>query len=360
MTLIIFWLPVMSQQNKSYQGIKALKERWGTTSYVKGSSASDSTIYISKEKPQGEPFNLWKWMKGNHVGDNLEAALTIGTPGFGLEVATSITKWTKLRLGLDWMPKFNVTMPFDINTFSDGVPNYNFYHVQELLYEMTGLDIDSKVKMQSKPNMLNFKFLVDVYPFQNNLHWHFTAGFYAGNSCIATSVNDISEKPTLVALNIYNRAYEYFTNIDSENINIGGGIILDKDYVERLQQRFRRYGRMGMHVGDFKDGTPYIMEPAPDGTISAKAYVNHFKPYLGFGYGGALDPEKKWNVSVEAGILIWGGVPNVINRDYTTGKDISMTRDLVNVRGKVGSYIDFIKALPVFPAISFRLSYTIF
>ena len=45
-----------------------------------------------------------------------------------------------------------------------------------------------EVRMIGKPKMLNFKFLVDVFPFQENRHWHFTAGFYLGSSKIGTAL----------------------------------------------------------------------------------------------------------------------------------------------------------------------------
>lgn len=337
----------------------------------------DSRATVKKETVKWKRTSLFgkenslpttSWFKRNHVADNLEVGLTIGTTGFGLEVATPVTRWVKVRTGVDWIPSFHVPMNFDINTFSDGLPSDNFQHVQEMVYELTGIEVDDRIKMIGKPTMLNFKFLVDVFPFEQNRHWHFTAGFYIGSSTIATAVNDRSEKQSLVGLNIYNRAYEYFNNLtDIFDVPIGGGNYMDPEQVLRIQRKFREYGRMGIKVGEFKDtGEPYIMEPAPDGSVSAKAYANMFKPYLGFGYGGFLDKEQKWTVGVEAGILIWGGVPDVINHDRildSTGERymrVNMTKDLKNVKGKVGDYLNVFKALPVYPAINFRISYTIF
>ena len=50
--------------------------------------------------------------------------------------------------------------------------------------------------------------------------------------------------PTLVALNLYNRAYDYFTTIeDIYDVPIGGGNYLDPDKVLELQEKFREYGR---------------------------------------------------------------------------------------------------------------------
>lgn len=296
------------------------------------------------------------WFKTHHVADNLEVGITLGTTGLGLEVATPVTKWTRVRAGVDWVPRFRVPLSFDINTFSDGLPSNNFSHVQQLVYDMTGLEMDNNVRMKGIPTMLDFKFLVDVFPFQNNRHWHFTAGFYVGGHSVAKAYNMIEEKPTLVALNIYNRAYRYFTNVtDIFDVPLGGGNYLDPSLVERLQEKFRQYGEMGIHIGDFKDGTPYIMEPAPDGSVSAKAYVNRFKPYLGFGYSGSLDKTAKWTIGVEAGALFWGGSPDVIDQN-----GVNMTKDLVNVRGKVGDYLRFIKGLPVYPVVNLKISYSFF
>lgn len=297
-----------------------------------------------------------EWCKANGVADNLDVAFTLGTGGLGLEVATPVTRWTRVRAGVEWMPSFHLPLSFEISSFSEGAVNNDISHIQQMVYDMTGLHIDDNVDMTAKPNILNFKFLVDVFPFQENRHWHFTAGFYAGSATIGKAYNQRNEMPTLVALNLYNRAYEFFTTVeDIYDVPLGGGNYLDPDQVIELQEKFNEYGRVGIHIGDFKDGKPYLMEPSKDGAVRAKARTNPFKPYLGFGYNGALDREKRWNVGVEAGVLLWGGAPQVILHD-----GVNMNKDLVNVRGKVGDYLDFMKAVPVYPLVSFKISYTLF
>lgn len=302
---------------------------------------------------------LSKLCKDKHVADNLDLAFTLGTGGLGLEVATPVTKWARLRAGVEWFPSFSVPMNFDLTTFgTDGLPSDNFSQVQELVYKLTGLEMDNKVKMISKPDILDFKLLVDVFPFQNNRHWHFTAGFYIGGDVVAKTRNDRGEMPTLVGLNIYNRVYDYITNLGPDevyDVYLGGGNYLDPDYVRDIQERLRHYGGLGIHVGDYKNGEPYYMEPDTDGSVSAKAFVNKFKPYLGFGYSGSLDAAKRWNVGVEAGAMFWGGAPDIIAHD-----GVNMTKDLKNVRGKVGDYLKLVKALPVYPVIDFKISYTFF
>lgn len=300
------------------------------------------------------------WFEKYRVANSLDLGVSIGDMGIGLEIRTPITKWVDLRAGIDWMPKVKVPMDFGLNTYANGVATGNFNNVAQMVFDNTGIEIDETVHMYGEGFMTNFKMLFDIFPVPSNRHWHITAGFYAGSSKIGKAYNAYDEKPTLVGLNIYNRGYEYFTNLkDIFHVPIGNNTYLDPDLVERLQEKFLKYGRMGVHIGDFKDGSPYIMEPAPDGTISAKAYVNHFKPYLGAGYSTDLDKDNRWHFGVDIGMLIWGGVPDIINHDYVTGKDINFTKDLVNIRGKVGKYVRLIKSFPVYPVIAVRFSYTI-
>lgn len=317
-------------------------------------------VPVPVKEPRNLPERLIRWCSQNGIATRLDAGVTFGSTGLGLEVATPVTKWVDLRVGIEWFPRFKVPMNFNLNTFSDGMPTGNFNHVAQLVYENTGIEMDENVRMYGIGSMVNFKLLADIFPVPTNRHWHITAGFLAGTSQIGKAYNSIEEKPTLVGLNIYNRAYEYFTNLkDIFNVPLGGNTYMDPDLVERLQNKFRHYGRMGIHIGDFKDGTPYIMEPAPDGTVSAKAFVNHFKPYLGGGYSTDLDASGRWHFGVDVGVLFWGGVPDVINHDYVTGKDINFTKELINIRGKVGNYVRAIKSFPVFPVLEVRFSYTI-
>lgn len=298
----------------------------------------------------------------NHVFDGLDVGVSLGTMGLGLEVKTPVTKWVDIRAGVDWLPRFSVPMTFNLNTYSSDIPTGNFDNVADMLYDMTGIEIDETVHMIGKGSMVNFKFMIDVFPIPGNRHWHVTAGFYAGTSMIANAINSYDEKPTLVGINIYNRAYDYFTSPDFDifSVPLGGGAYMDPEEAEKLRDRFMEYGKMGIHIGDFKNGNPYIMEPAPDGTISAKAFVNHFKPYLGIGYNTDLDRQGRWHFGVDLGCVFWGGAPKVINRDYTTGQDINFTKDLTNIKGKVGDYMKVVKALPVYPMLAVRFSYTIF
>lgn len=307
---------------------------------------------IDREKglPQEESRNL---LKEYHIFDNLEVAFTLGTTGLGLEVATPITKWARLRVGFDGIPKVNLPMDFDVATYSgeEGEEGENnFDKVKDIMYDITGEEMDESVRMNAKPNIYNFKLLVDVYPFRNDRRWHFTAGLYFGSSVIGRAVNDKRETNSLVAMNLYNRIY------DKMEASQGNDPLFGDIYVSpATYDKMMRYGRVGIHLGDFKDGTPYYMTPETNGTVSAVAYANSVKPYLGFGFASPVDKEQRLNLGFEAGMLFWGGSPDVVLPD-----GVNMTKDLKNIKGKVGSYVNFMKALKVYPAVCFRISYTIF
>lgn len=358
---------IMSQNIEAQDNFSTrVKNTWDTVSSRASNTLSSvptkfSTTWSNVKSTSTDLWNnVRRWCEIHDIATSLDAGVSLSDMGIGLEIKTPVTKWVDLRAGVDWFPRFNLMMKFNLNTYADGVPTGNFQNVAQMVYENTGIEMDETVHMHGVGSMVNFKLLADIFPVPSNRHWHITAGFYAGTSRVGRAYNAYDEKPTLVGLNIYNRGYEYFTNLkDIFNVPLGNNTYMDPDLVKKMQEKFRHYGRMGIHIGDFKDGTPYIMEPSPDGTVTAKAFVNHFKPYIGAGYNTDLDKEGKWHFGVDLGMLIWGGAPDVINHDYVTGKDINFTKDLVNIRGKVGDYMKIIKAFPVFPVVALRFSYTI-
>lgn len=314
---------------------------------------------------------LWQKMDDHGVLNKLEVAANIGTTGFGLEVASPVTKWTKLRLGVDFMPRIAIPMTFGLDSYIDGEISQSFGRIQNMMYEMTGMTIDKEIKMESKPTLTTMRLLVDVYPFRNR-HWHLTAGIFVGGNSAGKSINKIQEMPSLLGLNMYNRMYYQYQDIPTSskeafqeyvidnpiNLPILGEQYIDPD-MESAEfdmfynyiSKFQSYGELGIHVGDHKDGTPYMMYPDEDGTVSAKAKVWKVRPYVGFGYGGFMDRDKHWHASFDAGVQFWGGAPKITTHDGT------VLNGLVDLRGKVDSYMNLMKALVVYPTIDFRLAY---
>lgn len=295
-------------------------------------------------------------LKDRNVLNHLDFGVSLGTTGIGVELASPIGKMVQVRTGFDFMPHFNHNMHFDIQTYDEtGIIVTKFDQLATTMQQMTGYTVDKQIDMVGKPTFYNFKLLVDVFPLHNK-KWHFTGGFYLGPSTIATAMNSTGDMSTLLAVGIYNKMYDYFKSDKYLDEPLYGTYYVDPAVGDQLKAKFTSYGRMGIHIGDKKDGSLYMMEPGTDGTVYARAKVNSFKPYIGFGYGNAQATKSRpFNVSFDCGLLFWGGTPRVITHDGT-----DLAHDMKSVRGKVGDYVDLIKVFKVFPVIDLKISYRLF
>lgn len=304
---------------------------------------------------------------------HLDLGITLGTTGLGFDVAMPVHDMVKLRTGFEVMPRFNYNMHFNVESFDDtGMPTSSTIdRMSEVLYGLTGFKVDQNVTMKAKPTMWNFKFLVDVYPFKNNKHWHFTAGFHWGPSKIAEAVNAQEDSPSLFAVGMYNHlwdvAYQDWIEgiptpiIDTETT---GPVFMDP----QIEKQLVAMGRMGIPLGKFthdmtdangnehKKGETYYMEPNENSMVYADARTNSFKPYLGFGYEGRLIKNNdKYHIGFDAGIMIWGGTPSIM-----THEGVNLAKDVEDIGGKVGDYVDLVKGCKVFPVLNLRITRTIF
>ncbi len=324
----------------------------------------------TKEKKISNPKHSFDFIKALSTQDyfnHLEIASSIGTTGFGFDLSTPITEYAQLRAGFSIMPRFEMTSRFRVQVGDSLDSKWDaqgnrvqtkFDKLSGYLKSFTGYEVDDEVEMLCKPTYYNLKVLLDLFPFRNK-HWHFTFGFYAGPSEIARAYNKTEEMPSLLSVTIWNTLYDKAYNIEP---------IYDNIYMpSALENKLFSYGKMGFHAGDFikdtnvngkdyKAGDPYMMTPdETTGMVEAVIKVNRFKPYLGFGYGGAISKDKLTQLSFDAGVLFWGGTPSMITHDGT-----DLIKDVENVSGKVGRYVDIAKFFKVFPVIELRISRRIF
>ena len=249
---------------------------------------------------------IFQYWKEHNIFQHLDISVTAGTTGIGFDVASPVTKWAQLRLGYEFMPRFTKTMGFDMTINGQPARSYDedgnrqetrFDKLKEFLYSFTGYDIDDHVEMIGKPTINNFKMLVDVFPFQNNKRWHFTAGFYWGPSQFAEAVNSTEAMVSLVSAGIYNKMYESaksgdpLISFDPDQFPTLAGVGIEMP--KEVRAKFIQYGDMGFVVGSFShdiynpDGsvlksrsTPYIVEPDEDAMVRVTASSNSFKPYF--------------------------------------------------------------------------------
>lgn len=372
-----------------------------------------------------------------NILNHLDIGVNVGTTGIGINVAAPIGNYVRVRVGYDYMPNFKFKSDFNIETakggktinfyekFSDKLNNINSYlgkypfvninspYFEEeralMEYYNSGkMDVKENVTMSMKPNLHQFKFLVDVLPFKNNKHWSFTAGFYIGPSKVGEANNQDSEEIILRAVNLYNNRYykDYIMNEMNINYVDDNGVRHDIE-LNSLTNFVKDNGMAGFSLGRFKDdGRKALMVPGKDATARAVMEVSKIRPYLGFGYNTNLSKDKKWKFNVDAGVLFLCGAPKVYvdnvykidtssirfdeNGNYVSGigtdadgyyygdivrwnpneykyeecgeklDHVDMINDLVDVPGKVGDMVDLVSKFKVYPNASVTFSYRLF
>lgn len=351
-----------------------------------------SAMNMLEEVNHSKFIPVLQYWKEHDIFQHLDVSVTAGTTGIGFDVASPVTEWAQLRLGYEFMPRFTKRMSFDMTINGQPAKSYDeegnrqetrFDKLKDFLYSFTGFDIEDHADMIGKPTINNFKMLVDVFPFQNDKRWHFTAGFYWGPSKFAEAVNSTEAMVSLVSAGIYNKMYESaktgapLISFDPEQFPTLAGVGIEMP--AEVRAKFIQYGDMGFVVGYFShdiynpDGSvlksksmPYIVEPDEDGMVRVTASSNSFKPYFGFGYGGNLLKKRDdWKISFDCGAMFWGGTPDLIihhGLKLSNGKyrDISLTDDVENISGQVGTYVDLFNAFKVFPVVSLRITKRIF
>ena len=328
---------------------------------------------------------------------HLDLGLTLGTDGIGLVLSVPVVeKWVSVRTGFTYMPRFNATMHFGFEAGDESMTqaekDEQFNKLSGLLHDMIGTTVDKEADMVGTPKFQNFKFLVDITPFRNK-NWHLTGGFYWGPSRIAYAENDVYDATSLVSTSFYNNLYDrvitsynnLFSDFESPYISLGGqDLYADED----IYNKFKGYGRMKVQLGEYKDtGEPCYVEPNEDNMMIAKVKVNNFRPYIGFGYGGRLlKNNDRYRISFDAGVMFWGGTPQVLvtatqyagfdngiekvevepgvsedvqvrqAKEIYVKREVNLAKDVRNIGGKVGEYVDVMKAFKVYPVISLRIS----
>ena len=297
--------------------------------------------------------------------NHLDVGVTAGTTGLGLEVSSPVGKFFQVRTGVDHMPKFKYRMDFGIQLGDEPTGKFDangnlthFGKLADMLKGFTGYEPDEHVTMVGSPTFTNFKFLVDILPFENK-KWHFTLGFYAGRQNVAKAVNDIKDAPTVLAVNIYNNLYDKVLNEEE----IFMGLELPPDIAEK----FLNYGKMGMVLGNYrhdikdemgniinKEGEPYRMYPNEESMIKSYIKTNKIRPYLGFGYGNTLSRDKKVNCSFDCGIMYLGGI-HVYTHDGTC-----LSHNVKDYCSSIKSYMNLFNSVNVYPVVNFRIAYRIF
>ena len=71
--------------------------------------------------------------------------------------------------------------------------------------------------------------------------------------------------------------------------------------------------------------------------------------------GRLLKNRDDLKVSFDLGAMFWGGTPDLYVHD-----GVNLTKDVENIGGQVGDYVDLFKVFKVYPVLQVRFTKTIF
>lgn len=229
--------------------------------------------------------------------DHLSVGVSVGTDGVGFDVAMPVSHWAALRVGLSMIPEIKYSRSVDISEFRKDTKEIT---ADEIVFE-------------AKPNEgLNYKILVDFYPFKKS-SFHLTGGAYFAST------------PRFVT------AYNTEPFMEEDN-----------------------WGRTGVKVGDYKFVTD------ENGIITANLESNTVKPYVGLGFGRAV-PHKRVNVAFELGARFWGE-PGVCINTLDKWGDIEytkLTKEGLNKKDADQAF-DIMSKVIAYPVLSLRINGRIF
>lgn len=361
------------------------------------------TLFIAMTITAQENSSLSQKNIFNHI----DVGVNVGTVGIGIDVAVPVGDYVRIRAGYNYMPRFKVHSDFRIETSTGGsIKNYiekinnvdidkkiqeleidinqpEFKVYRDALEQFRDVEPRDHVTMGIRPDMHQFKFMVDVMPFKNNKHWSFTAGFFAGPSKVGDACNSDGETKLLQTVNTYN---SFYTDYLYNGRNFAG-----HGEVQKITEIFTTNGITGFNLGNFEDGKKAMMVPGKDGTVCGDLKVNKIRPYFGFGYNTHLSRNQKWKLTVDAGIMILGTPriyvnnvykidtsiinpdndyydiirPNEEMTEYVVDEPLPYAVDLVNdvkdiPHGKVRDMVDLVSKFKVYPNLSATISYRIF
>jgi hypothetical protein len=333
--------------------------------------------------------------------NHLDLSVTGGTTGLGFDLAAPINDKFRVRIGASFLPTHQKHMKFDIEVGDynpELTPEQNaqqsaekFQKLSSAFSGIAGETIDKEIDILGERSFNNFKLLVDYYPFKNNKHWHLTAGFYWGSSTFAKAYNTATCMTELMAVTMYNNMRKsamaeeplitynnlsvylpYTFNSDiveygdmsivlgkySHDIYAKEDILWDFDALDPISGAIlHEKGDIRYAKGDLihKAGDPYQMLPDEDNMVKVTAKTNSFRPYLGMGYETSLTKDKRTSISVNAGILLWGGSPEI-----TTHEGINVKKDLMDLKGKFADNVNSLSHLNVYPVFTLRLTRRLF
>lgn len=228
----------------------------------------------------------------NHVGVGVGA----GTEGINVSVATCVTNFVELELGMNFMPGIKINGDVDAT--------YN--------YSLNGMETSQNDQIRVEGNFARttVDFKAHIYPFGGNSKFFLAAGFSMGGANIA----ELSGHSDVVA------------------------------------QLYKQQGITGFDPSLEID--KYKIEIDENGNASGGIKVSSFRPYLGLGFG-RLVPKNRVGARMELGVQ-FHGKPKVYS-----GDNDNLLETFSGEQGS-DDISDIVDKLTIYPVLKFSIRGRIF
>ena len=243
--------------------------------------------------------------------NHLSLGGTLGTTGYGIDVAMPCTKLVSLRAGVSILRigEINFNAPTTLaNVLTD-------MKIIDKNMEESLRNTDAAVLIN--PRLVNAHIIADIYPFKHST-FHFSAGVFVGNNTM---------------LGVYNKTPGSFKFLNRAN-----------EYVEDYNRLFgTKYSPVGIQFGD------YLLTADKNGNVDAEMRINPVRPYVGIGMGRCLGRTNRCSVMMDAGFMFWGTPKFRLNHEKTISSGDSQS-----------SFLGTFSSLKAFPVIQLRIAGDIF
>lgn len=248
--------------------------------------------------------------KDKQIFNHMAAGVTLGLDGIGLEVAAPLTPYVQLRAGYSFFVPASVKVS---NLTKFGIP-------ESINVEGQQRPLGSAASAAVGLNLGGGKFLADIFPV-DDVGFHITVGSYFGNPMMLQADIDASK----VFQSDEYASYGFQLDENDPNSNI----TTDKQ------------GHLNIDLNTWS-----------------------VRPYVGIGFGRAVNPEKRVNVTFDMGAMIWGSHA-LQSYDYSlkSVKTVALTSELLaksSFLKSASKYVDLLESLPVFPMLKLNVFISLF
>jgi len=141
----------------------------------------------------------------------------------------------------------------------------------------------------------------------------------------------------------------------SNGFRLSGGVYYNGNSVDVTSSEVKNNVKVGSHYYDFtKDSKTHV-----------EITTNDIAPYVGIGWGNAVDPQSPWHFSLDVGVLYQGKVTSKLTssgtaKEHDSGKIINLSTNkqfLKDAKNERNFIDDNTKGIEWYPVISLGVSY---